>query len=67
MLTSSIGSFFGCACFEPICERFGYKITIYVAGVLQVIAVTVELTAKSWEVFTVGRVIGYVGVSAPSQ
>jgi hypothetical protein len=37
-----LGSFVGCATFEPICERFGYKVTIMIAGVIQVIAVIGE-------------------------
>lgn len=37
-----LGSFVGCATFEPICERFGYKVTIMVAGCIQVIAVIGE-------------------------
>lgn len=57
-----LGSFVGCASFEPICERFGYKITIYLAGIIQIIAVIVELTSKHWGQFTAGRVLAYVSV-----
>lgn len=57
-----VGAFAGCAAFEPITERWGFKITIYVAGALQVIAVILELTAQEWVQFTVGRVIAYAGV-----
>jgi len=35
----SLGSFVGCGLFEPVCSRWGYKITIYCAAFLQVIAV----------------------------
>jgi len=57
-----VGSFIGCAIFEPICERWGFKVCIMLAGVVQVIAVIVELTATNWIVFTVGRIIAYIGV-----
>ena len=38
----SLGAFVGCAMFEPICSRWGYKVSIYCAAFLQIIAVIGE-------------------------
>jgi MFS family permease len=72
-----IGKIVGCASFEPLLERLGYKKIIYVVCALQIVAIvseciisckscvylcTVELSAKEWIQFSVGRVIAYIAV-----
>lgn len=42
LMCDSLGAFVGCGSFEPICSRWGYKVTIYCAAALQVIAVIGE-------------------------
>lgn len=44
-----VGAFVGCATFEPITERWGFKVTIYVAGALQVIAVIRTSANRPWK------------------
>ncbi|WVQ98401.1 hypothetical protein IAU59_005524 [Kwoniella sp. CBS 9459] len=56
------GKLVGTAIFEPIAERFGYKYTMCLAAALQCVALVVQLTAKDWIVFTVGRIIAYLAV-----
>ncbi|WVF72551.1 hypothetical protein IAT40_007368 [Kwoniella sp. CBS 6097] len=56
------GKLVGTAIFEPLAERLGYRNTMCVAAVLQCVALVVELTAKDWIVFTVGRIIAYLAV-----
>ncbi|WVW80523.1 hypothetical protein I302_102508 [Kwoniella bestiolae CBS 10118] len=57
-----VGKLVGTMLFEPIAETIGYKYTMYICSVIQCVALIVELTAKNWQVFTVGRVIAYLSV-----
>jgi MFS family permease len=68
----------GCAVFEPLLERFGYKKVIYIVCLVQTVAIvsklalsclektnahlSVELTSKEWIQFSVGRVLAYLAV-----
>ncbi|WVQ68314.1 uncharacterized protein L199_006521 [Kwoniella botswanensis] len=56
------GKLVGTMAFEPIAERMGYKKTMYISAIIQFIGLIVELTAKNWQVFTVGRIIAYLSV-----
>ncbi|ORY26771.1 general substrate transporter [Naematelia encephala] len=57
-----LGRLVGTGSFEPIVERFGYKPLLYSSAVLQCVAVIIQMTAKDWVTFTIGRVFGYVVV-----
>lgn len=58
-----VGRLFGALfLFEPLVQRLGYRLTALVALIVQVVAVTVEVTAHTWQVFTVGRTLAYMGV-----
>lgn len=73
-----IGKISGCFGAEPIIEKLGFKKTMYVVAAIQCIAIIgelesgcllsptdippVELTATTWEQFTVGRIIAYFAV-----
>jgi MFS transporter, SP family, sugar:H+ symporter len=68
-----IGKIAGVMLFEPILERVGYRITMYICAVIQIIAIIgisnlsknlriVELTATNWIVFSVGRELAYLSV-----
>ena len=65
--------------FEPVLEKVGYRLSMSVVCLVQIVAVVskfrrlclwsvrsdcrpVELTAKTWEQFTVGRILAYLGV-----
>lgn len=39
MIVNWTGKLVGCAIFEPILDRLGYKKTVYVLAVIQIIAV----------------------------
>nr|XP_018265101.1 uncharacterized protein I303_03284 [Kwoniella dejecticola CBS 10117]OBR87259.1 hypothetical protein I303_03284 [Kwoniella dejecticola CBS 10117] len=56
------GKLVGTMLFEPIAERLGYKYTMYITALIQFVALIIELTAKNWVVFTVGRIIAYLSV-----
>ncbi|GFZ48394.1 hypothetical protein JCM24511_06142 [Saitozyma sp. JCM 24511] len=57
-----VGRLVGVLVFEPLAERFGYRAILFGISVFQVLAVVLELTAKSWIQFTVGRVFAYMAV-----
>ncbi|RSL85125.1 hypothetical protein CEP51_003514 [Fusarium floridanum] len=57
-----LGKILGCLGSEAVIERTGYKKTMYLAGIVQIIAVIIELTSSHWEQFTVGRIIAYAAV-----
>ncbi|GLA55823.1 hypothetical protein AnigIFM63604_002907 [Aspergillus niger] len=57
-----IGKLVGCFLAEPLIERTGYRKAIIVTSVVQVIALIIEMTAKSWQQFTVGRNFEYLAV-----
>jgi MFS family permease len=56
------GKLVGCAIFEPLLNRLGYKKTIYILSVIQIVAVILECTSSSWIQFSVGRVLAYLAV-----
>lgn len=41
-LVNWIGKLVGCAIFEPLVEKVGYKKTIYILSCIQIVAVTSE-------------------------
>ncbi|ORY25074.1 general substrate transporter [Naematelia encephala] len=57
-----IGRLVGTTTFEPVVERIGFKKLILIIACLQIIAIIVELTARKWQVFTIGRVLAYMAV-----
>ncbi|KAJ9498535.1 hypothetical protein H2202_005720 [Exophiala xenobiotica] len=56
------GKLVGCAIFEPLVERLGYKKTIYILACIQIVAVTISLSSSSWIQFCIGRVLAYLAV-----
>lgn len=70
------GKLTGTIIFEPILERLGYKKTAILVAVIQIVALIskwtlppitcyanvhkVELTAKEWQQYCVGRVFAYL-------
>ncbi|OJJ00793.1 hypothetical protein ASPVEDRAFT_149709 [Aspergillus versicolor CBS 583.65] len=57
-----IGKFVGCFLVEPLIERVGYRKSIIVTSVVQIVALIIEMTAKSWQQFTIGRNFAYLAV-----
>ncbi|CAK7199486.1 hypothetical protein SEUCBS139899_002166 [Sporothrix eucalyptigena] len=57
-----IGKFVGCFTVEPLIERVGYRNSIIVAAIVQIVALIIEMTAKSWQQFTIGRNFAYLAV-----
>ncbi|KAJ5097379.1 hypothetical protein N7456_008100 [Penicillium angulare] len=57
-----IGKLMGCFGSETFITRTGYKRTMYLAGVIQIVAIIIELTSQHWAQFTVGRIIAYFAV-----
>ncbi|WVQ85136.1 hypothetical protein IAT38_007301 [Cryptococcus sp. DSM 104549] len=57
-----IGKGLGTIAFEPVLEKLGYKWTMYIVCAIQTIGIIIELTAKNWVVFSVGRVFAYLAV-----
>ncbi|KAH8901337.1 general substrate transporter [Thozetella sp. PMI_491] len=56
------GKLVGCAIFEPMIERLGFKKTVYVLASIQIVAVILEISATHWVQFSVGRVLAYLAV-----
>jgi len=56
------GKILGTFAFEPLTERLGYKRVMYLVACVQCVALIVQMTAKSWQVFTGGRIIAYAAV-----
>jgi MFS transporter, SP family, sugar:H+ symporter len=50
-----IGKIAGCLLVEPLIDRVGYRNSIIVASFIQIVALILEMTSKSWQQFTVGR------------
>ncbi|GKZ85181.1 hypothetical protein AnigIFM56816_010947 [Aspergillus niger] len=57
-----IGKLVGCFLAELLIERTRCRKTIIVTSVFQVIDLIIEMTAKSWQQFTVGRSFEYLAV-----
>jgi len=57
-----VGRIGGVLVFEPFTDKFGYRAAFLLICIAQVIAVIVELTAKEWIQFTIGRIIAYFAV-----
>ncbi|KAL1406155.1 hypothetical protein Q8F55_007839 [Vanrija albida] len=57
-----VGRLVGTTTFEPVAERLGYKPMLYGVALLQILAVIIQLTSRTWVVFTVGRVFAYATV-----
>ncbi|WVW86933.1 hypothetical protein I302_108989 [Kwoniella bestiolae CBS 10118] len=57
-----LGKLTGTIIFEPLLERVGFKKTVLVGAFAQIIGVIIEITAKEWIQFTVGRVLTYAAV-----
>ncbi|PSR83417.1 general substrate transporter [Coniella lustricola] len=56
------GKIAGVLAFEPLLHRVGYKKSIYVCCVIQIVALIIEITAKEWVQYEVGRIIAYFAV-----
>lgn len=56
------GKILGTFAFEPLAEYLGYKRVMYLVTVVQCVALVVQMTAPSWQVFTGGRIIAYAAV-----
>lgn len=56
------GKLVGCAIFEPLLDRFGYKRTVYILAAIQIVAVILEVSAANWIQFSIGRVFAYLAV-----
>ena len=57
-----IGKLAGCFIVEPLIERIGYRYSLGVAACVQIVALIIEMTAKEWQQFTVGRNFAYLSV-----
>ncbi|KAJ9635684.1 hypothetical protein H2204_005644 [Knufia peltigerae] len=57
-----IGKIVGCFIIEPLIDRVGYRQSIVVASIIQIIALIIEMTAKGWQQFTIGRNFAYLSV-----
>jgi len=57
-----IGKLTGCLGSDALIERAGYKKTMYIAGIVQLVALIIEMTSRHWEQFTIGRLIAYFAV-----
>ncbi|RXK38375.1 hypothetical protein M231_04284 [Tremella mesenterica] len=56
------GKITGVLLFDPILNRLGYKRTAILVACIQSLALIIELTAKDWRQYCVGRVFAYLGV-----
>lgn len=61
-----IGKIVGCFIIEPLIDRVGYRQSIVVASIIQIIALIIEMTAKGWQQFTIGRNFAYLSVGLVS-
>lgn len=50
-----------------ICFAHTYPVQMYIVAVLQIIALVVELTASTWQIFSGGRIIAYFAVGIVSR
>ncbi|CAK7222120.1 hypothetical protein SCUCBS95973_004733 [Sporothrix curviconia] len=57
-----IGKIVGCFTVEPLVERVGYRNAIVVAAIVQIVALVIEMTAHTWQQFTIGRNFAYLAV-----
>ncbi|CAL5868250.1 uncharacterized protein PFLUO_LOCUS2474 [Penicillium psychrofluorescens] len=57
-----IGKLGGCFLIEPLIDRVGYRNSIIVTAVIQIISLIIELTSKTWQQFTIGRNFAYLSV-----
>lgn len=66
-----VGKFVGTMSYEPVVERFGFKIVMFAVCSIQMLGVVLELATTNWIAFTVGRCLAYlavglVGAASPS-
>ena len=57
-----IGKIVGCFIIEPLINRVGYRPSIIIAAFIQILALIIEMTAKGWQQYTVGRNFAYLSV-----
>ncbi|WRT70962.1 uncharacterized protein IL334_007961 [Kwoniella shivajii] len=57
-----IGRMAGTLSFEPIAERFGYKVLLAAIACIQVISVAIQLAAGNFNTFIAGRTVSYIAV-----
>jgi MFS family permease len=57
-----IGKLAGCFLIEPLIDRVGYRSSIIVTAVIQIISLIIEMTSKTWQQFTIGRNFAYLSV-----
>ncbi|KAF3764346.1 general substrate transporter [Cryphonectria parasitica EP155] len=56
------GKLAGVFAFEPLLHRVGYKKSVYFCCVIQFIAIIIEITAKEWVQYEIGRILAYFAV-----
>lgn len=57
-----IGKIVGCFLVEPLIDRVGYRKSIIVTAVIQIVSLVIEMTSKTWQQFTIGRNFAYLSV-----
>ncbi|KAL7421068.1 hypothetical protein Q5752_003952 [Cryptotrichosporon argae] len=57
-----VGRIAGTLTFEPIAERFGYKMLCAAIAVVQAVSVIIQLSAGNFDTFIAGRTVSYVAV-----
>lgn len=61
-----IGKLAGCFVVEPLIDRIGYRNSIIITAGIQIVSMIIEMTAKTWQQFTVGRNFAYLAVGLVS-
>ncbi|WVW84361.1 hypothetical protein I302_106395 [Kwoniella bestiolae CBS 10118] len=57
-----IGRITGVIAFEPVTEKWGFRTLFIAICIVQLLSVILQLAAKEWIQFTIGRVFGYVTI-----
>ncbi|WWC65502.1 uncharacterized protein I303_108120 [Kwoniella dejecticola CBS 10117] len=57
-----VGRLAGTLSFEPIAERFGYKILLAAIAAVQVVSVAIQLGSGNFNTFIAGRTVSYIAV-----
>ncbi|KAJ5113707.1 hypothetical protein N7456_002241 [Penicillium angulare] len=57
-----VGKLVGCFMIEPLIERVGYRNSLIISSFVQIVSLIIEMTATTWQQFTVGRNFAYLAV-----
>jgi SP family sugar:H+ symporter-like MFS transporter len=57
-----IGKIVGCFLIEPLIDRVGYRSSIIVTSIVQIVSLIIEMTSHNWIQFTIGRNFAYLSV-----